>query len=335
VITAGCGALGDESSPQRNTSSVIETGEEQTKNRITESTTTESPPSLSKQEQEYIESGRELMHVVGARSQQVHHMEAVSRKVYSNNSVKMTIRLNDGDSIYMGMMNVTQTFSVVLPVRTSPNEEEAFRNGTSGKLHRPEKIIVDIQDPDGNYLGSFHINPESALKYRYGKSDADVFARNVKNTLKLEREWERGSHSPSWYLNRSQLADWVQAYKIILRNETDPSRTIYKQKFPIKGISIHPGENKVHHEMRWDQATMGTGFISAQADIHTAYWMTTDRAWAMAPFELSHYMDRPGVADIRGQMDLASVYWLLERPKNNTNMNAYLNMDEGEIVDGE
>jgi len=275
------------------------------------------------------------MHVVGARFQQVHHMDAVSRKVYPNNSVKMTIRLNEGDPIYMGMMNVTQTFSVVLPVRTSPNEEKALRNSTSGKLHRPDNIIVDVQDPDGNYLGSFHINPEAAVKYRQGQFDAHVFARNVENTLELKRKWERGSHAPSWYLNRSQLVDWVRAYKLILRNETDPTKTTYNKEFPMDNITIYPSMMRVHHNMVWDQDKMGTGFVSAEAAMHTAYWKATDRTWAMAPLRLSHYINRPNVDDIRAHMDFASVYWLLKRPKNNTNLNAYLNMIEGEAVDDE
>lgn len=336
AVTAGCNTLGGDSPSQLDSPTVVETTDKHTPPPSrTKSTTTADTPSLSPQEQEYVESGRALMHVVGARFQQVHHMDAVSRKVYPNNSVKMTIRLNDGDPVYMGMMNVTQTFSVVLPVRTTPDAEEAMGNGTSGKLYRPEKIYVDIQAPNGEFLGRFRINPETAVKYRFGKFDADVFAQNVENTLELEGEWKLGTHSPSWYLNRSQLVDWVRVYKIILRNETDPSDTIYTGKFPMDSITIHPSEMRVHHEMIWDQDKMGTGFVSAQAAMHTAYWKATNQAWAMAPLRLSHYMDRPGVDDIKGHMDLGSVFWLLTRPKNNTNLNAYLNMDEGRAIDDE
>jgi len=336
LISAGCfGIIGGESPSNiektpNGTSSAVTTSEPPT------TTATPTPADTPTDgEREYLASGKEFTRVVGGRLEKIHHMEAVSRTIYRNNTVELTVRLNEGDPLYMGMMNVTQTVSLVLTARTSTNESKAFHDGIDGKVHRPRHIYINVQNPNGKYLGSFEIHPESATKYRLGMFDADVFAQNVENTLEVERAWKRGSHSPDWYLNRSQLVDWRRAYKIILRNETDPSEPIYTEKFPIDNISIYPSEMRIHHEMVWDQDKMGTGFVSAQAAMHTAYWKATDRAWAMAPLELSHYMDRPNVDDIRGHMHLASVYWLVKRPKNTTNLNAYLNMDEGQAVDDE
>jgi len=335
VITAGCsGIIDGNDSTSTDPPLNVTSSPEATQENIRTSRPTDVPiDTPTEKEREYLASGKEVTRVVGGRLEKIHEMKAVSRNIYRNNTIYLTVRLNKGDPLYMGMMNVTQTVSVVLQARTTPNASRGFQNGVNGVVHRPKNIYIDIQDPRGRYLGSFEIHPESAAEYRLGMFDTNVFARNTERTLDLERDWERGIHSPGWYLNRSQLVDWARAYKIILRNETDPSKTVYDQEFPIENVSVRPSEMRVHHDLYWDDDEMGQIGLSAQSDINKAYWMTTDRAWAMAPLTLSHRLNRPGLENVSGHMDLENVYWLLERPKNNTNHSWYYSQIEKGIAD--
>lgn len=332
LITAGCNGFLDSG----NSTNVGTPG---TAPNTTDPGTTTTAPSLtptpSPQEQEYLRSGKEFTRVMGIRMNNTHGMFFTDRGFYRNNTVSMTYRLGQGTPLYKSMMNATQTVSVIIPTRTTTDEKVAMGNGREGKIHRPEMVYIRIVDHNGNRIGSFEIDPDTAYKYRRYELDGDVFAQNIVDTLNLEQDVERGDRSPVWYLNRSQLYDWTFRYAGVLRQETDPSETSFEKEFSLVGLDIKPGEMVVHYETEWDNVEMGQAAISGQAAIYDSYYITTDKAWAMAPRRLSHYFHVPGGDDIRSHMDLSSVMWLLRKDNPRDYKNEYFQMAETEIIEDE
>lgn len=329
LMTAGCNGVFDSGNTPDQTP-------RQTATQVPTTTTTPpQTPTPTALEQEYLASGREFTSVMGERMHIIHGMYIVDLEAYRNNTVSITYRMNKSTPLYKSMMNATQTAAVTLPMRTTTDEDEAMKSGRSGKVHRPDMIYVNVVDPEGNHIGSFQIDPEAATEYRLYRLEADIFARNVVDSLDLEREVERGSHSPGWYLNRSQLYDWVRLYLHTLREETDPSETVYKREFPLEEVDLNPENMTIHLELQWDDAEMGQAFISGEADINAVYYEVTNASWAMEPKKISYYFHRPGIEDWRGHMDIESVAWILDAPKNTTNLSRYFNMAEGEAVEDE
>jgi hypothetical protein len=298
-------------------------------------TTAPQTPTPSAQEQEYLTSGKEFTRVMALRLNRTHEMYLTERGFYRNNTVSMSYRLDEGSPLYKSIMNVSQTVSVIIPIRTTADESMAMENGRDGKIHRPEKIYVQIVDDGGELIGKFQIDPTKAYRYRLYELDADIFAQDVVDSLELERDVVRGGHSPGWYLNRSQLYDWSLRYAATLRQDTNPNETVYEEKFPIEGIEVIPGEMRVHHELMWDSKEMGQDVLSGHSAISEVYYMTVDDAWAMSPRRLSFYFHRPDGVDIEGHMDLKSVLWLLEKDNPQEYMNEYLLKAETETVDDE
>lgn len=331
LVTAGCNGFLD-------TGNSTDGGTPGTAPETTAPPTTSPPqtPTPSPQEQEYLTSGKEFTRVMGIRLNRTHGMYITDRGFYRNNTVSMSYRLDEGTPLYKSMMNVSQTVSVIVPVRTTTDEDEAMQGDiNTGMIHRPEMVYVRIVDPDGNRIGTFQVDPDEANQYRRLEMDADVFGQNVVDTLDLEGDADRGDRSLEWYLNRSQLHDWKEAYINVLRADTDPDETVYESEFPVEGIEIHPDEMRVHHELTWYSEVMGQEELSGIADINSVYYETVDRGWAMSPHRLSYYFDKPDARDIRGHMDLESVLWLLGKDNREEYLNDYLNMAETEIVDEE
>lgn len=329
LVTAGCNGLLDGGN------STDATPRETITQVPTATATPDQTPTPMVLEQEYMASGREFTIVMAERMHAIHGMYLVDRKVYRNNTVSITYRLNEGTPLFKSMMNATQAAAVTLTARTTTDEDIAMRNGREGKIHRPEMINVNIVDPQGNHIGNFQINPEAATDYRLYRLDPDNFAQNVVNTLELERQVERGSHSPGWYLNRSQLYDWVRLYLRTLSQETDPSETVYEKEFQLREVDLNPENMTIHLELEWDRVEMGQSVLGGQTDINAVYYETANASWAMAPKRISYYFDRPDRDDWRGHMDIEAVAWILDEPKTTRNLNEYFNMAEGELVDDE
>lgn len=330
LVTAGCNGFVD--SGNSTDGGTPGTAPETTAPDTPAPTPTPTPTEL---EQEYIDSGNEFARVVGERLSERFATSLVDGTGNRDKTFQLTVQLAEGEPLYSGMMNTTQTVATTITFKTATNEN-AMADGTDGKVHTPHGVFVDVVDSDGNDVGSFAINPKKAFRYRVREIQPDELATSVVDTLELERDYTRGDQAPGWYLNRSNLVDFRVDFVEKLKSESDPAKTAFAKRIPTDNISIYPSTSEFRNEFEWDDDEYGQFYSSADAVHWATYYKTMNESWALAPSAITLYMHRPGEDDYRGRMPVEHVYWILDRQKDNANLSTYIDSEEREFIqDGE
>jgi len=292
-------------------------------------TTTKEQTSLVK-ENEFVRSGTAFNNEISERLE-IHRTKFVESRAFRNNTVELTVELyNNTDeyadgSLRASAMDVTQAVATLVHGRTTSNESLAFENGSDGLLHQPKNVFVRIQGIDGRSVGRFEVNPSLARAYMDHRFGTDAFADHVVGTFHLDRKVPRGNHSPEWYLNLSQLRNWGLIYIDEVQRSSNPDESGYHKAIPTSGVSPHPGDFRIHHEIKdWKVGEMGQYATSAEATIYGAYWRTTQKSSAMPPERVSVYVHVIEKNDLKSYMKRKHVYDLLSAPKiNQTTLTNY------------
>lgn len=328
LVTAGCNGFLDSGNSR-------DGGTPSTAAETTAPDTPTPSPTPTEFEQEYIDSGNEFARVVGERFSERFETSLVDGTGYRNKTFHLTVQLSEGEPLYSGVMNTTQTVAVTLTFKTA-TDETAMADGTDGKVHFPRDVSVGVLDSDGNYVGTFDIDPEDAFLYRTREVEPEKFAESVVDTLELKSEYERGNHEPVWYLNRSNLADFRVDYIEKLKSESDPADGFFDKRIPTENITIYPSNSEFRHEFKWDDGEYGQYFSSAESSSWTAYRKATNESWAFPPSAITLYMHRPDEDDFQSWMPAENVYWIIDRQKDHDNLSAFINSAEYEFIeDGE
>jgi len=231
------------------------------------------------------------------------------------------------------MMDGAQAVAAVTFYGTSANESLPKQNGSIQRFHQPNLVRIDILDPDGQYLGTYEIDPKRAREYRLTRRSPEEFANDVISSYDSEEFYDRGNSKPSDYLNRSELSLWASDYATEVRNWSQGG---FDSKFPVDNIRINSRTNEVLHEFEWSMDEYGQVTDSAYATAYTAYWRTVGRSWAKAPQNLYVYIDRPNHdKNYAAHMNRQDVFILLESNLDPVNRSAYLRQAEGGFVETE
>lgn len=298
---------------------------------------------IQSQENEYQQSGQAFNDLIHERME-MHRTRLLDSRAFANNSVRLTVGLyNDtgkfaDGSFRASAMDITQTVSTVVKERTSADEGLAMRNGTGGLLHQPKKVLVRVQDTDGEHVGNLEINSQLARAYMNRKFGSASFADHVLSSIRLKRDVEIGDNPPEWYLNLSQLRNWGLIYIDEVRELSDPSDDVFEHQIPTVGLSPNPEKMTVHHEIKdWDSDEMGQYRVSGEATIFGSYWRATKRSWALPPRRLKvaiHHVDKNTV--LKGYMDREHVYELLSaRYINKTTLTEYQESSKTKFIEDE
>lgn len=326
LITAGCnGFLGGGNSRDGETPSPVP-----------ETTAPDTPtptPQPTKLEQEYIDSGNEVGRVVEKRLSERFSTSFVKGTGTRDNTIELTVQLTEGEPLYSGLMNVTQTVAVTLSFRTTTDQSVAMAKGTDGKVHFPESVTVDVLNHDGDHVGTVDLDPEQAVAYRIREASPGLYAESVVQKFDYTRGYEDGDKEPGWYLNRSNLLDFRCDFIHRLKKESDPADSSFHKQVPTDNITIYPSTLEIRNEFVWDDDEYGQYFSSAEAAHWGAYYRTSNKSWALPPSAITVYMHRVNEDDFWGRMPVDHVYWILERRKINENLGPYINSAEYEFIE--
>ena len=290
----------------------------------------ESPSTHNDTQNEYIAHGKAFSSLVENILNKRDSTDFINSKAYSNNTIKLTIQVNSETKLYRALMDGAQAVAAVTFYSTTDANSLPRGNGSIQLLHQPELVEIDVLDPSGNLLGTYHVNPEEARAYRSNNRSANKFSLDIISSYRSERFFDRGSLKPSDYLNQSELSLFAHDYGVEIKNWT---KNGFDSKFPIDSIRTNSRTNEMLHHFEWSREEYGEIVDSAYGTAYTAYWRTIRRSWAKTPNRLYLYIERPNKnKNFAAYMHRRDAYILLESNLDPVNRSAYLERDVGGFV---
>lgn len=251
---------------------------------------------------------------------------------YGNNTVELTVLVRQRYPVKRVVMDTAQATSIVLGNRTSAEGSVAVQDATREQLHRPNEILVSLRSPSKDQVGTFRIDPDTAVAYRNNEISADTFARTVYDTLSTRRSYERGDQSLVWYLNNAELADFNVDFEESISNQSKRSISPLDRPIPTENVSFYPADMRIHFHIDWNETKMGFPSPIGDVIMYNAYWRTTRSSPAIPPDKVSIYMDRPGKNDTFSSQTREMVEWLLDGETSGQRLQTYHNNATFEII---